>query len=149
MGQDFNVVNALRVFTNVIHQRHDHRVGGTAGDAVGRARLFTYVQLAQLGYALSVFVDNGLHQAIAIAEMVLQRVAVFLACGNGNFVEGYRVDAAVGEQALGCLDKSFPGLGRPIGVLVTFTVVHKTIPAVDAVSTAGLKSNNKNIIPLT
>ena len=38
--------------------------------------------------------------------MVLQGIAVFLPCGDGNFIQGDRINAALGEQLLTRLDKT-------------------------------------------
>ena len=43
----------------------------------------------------------GLQQPVAIAEVILQGITVFLPGGDGNLVERYRVNAALCVQSLG------------------------------------------------
>ena len=50
--------------------------------------------------------------------MILQRIAVFLAVGNGYLVQRDRIDTALGEQLLGRRDKLMSGPRRTGGVFV-------------------------------
>ena len=104
-------MNALGVFFDIIHQRHYQRASRSLGAAAAGVKQYLLVLAAQDKHPVGVLVDDSLQQAIPVTEMVLQGIAILLACRHSDLIQGHRIDTALCIKLLRRTYKALPGLG--------------------------------------